>query len=215
MVAAAFFYIQSVFFTHWLWSPGPQSQETSVPQPGEDWRPRGTVDRPPALHATANVSLRCDVHRDEPLRELRQERAPRHRLAVFRQHGGSGRWNSNTITESYIQPARSTRSHFSMCSHTGGENGFNIPQVKACPEVGRYLSLSEEELSRVDPSSLREAARRLLCDSYMCLYHSPELSLYKWHGHSGHVQTEVDVLSSGSSLRTAVWIKRCTSEYQV
>lgn len=45
--------------------------------------------------------------------------------------------------------------------------------------MGRYLSLSEEELSRVDPSSLREAARRLLCDSYMCLYHSPELSLYK------------------------------------
>uniref|UniRef100_A0A3Q3J1L5 ubiquitinyl hydrolase 1 n=1 Tax=Monopterus albus TaxID=43700 RepID=A0A3Q3J1L5_MONAL len=67
----------------------------------------------------------------------------------------------------------------SMADREGGENGFNIPQVKACPEVGRYLSLSEEELSRVDPASLREPARRLLCDSYMCLYHSPELSLYK------------------------------------
>ncbi|KAK2899994.1 hypothetical protein Q8A73_013123 [Channa argus] len=67
----------------------------------------------------------------------------------------------------------------SMADREGGENGFNIPQVKACPEVGRYLRLSEEELSRVDPSSLREPARRLLCDSYMCLYHSPELSLYK------------------------------------
>ncbi|GLD63561.1 ubiquitin carboxyl-terminal hydrolase CYLD-like protein [Lates japonicus] len=67
----------------------------------------------------------------------------------------------------------------SMADREGGENGFNIPQVKACPEVGRYLSLSEEELSRVDAASLREAARRLLCDSYMCLYHSPELSLYK------------------------------------
>lgn len=32
---------------------------------------------------------------------------------------------------------------------------------------------------------------------------------------STDVQTEVDVLSSGSSLRTAVGIKRCTSEYQV
>lgn len=63
--------------------------------------------------------------------------------------------------------------------HPGGENGFNIPQVKACPEVGRYLSLTEEELSRVEVSSLQESARRLLCDSYMCLYHSPELSLYK------------------------------------
>ncbi|KAM9836961.1 ubiquitin carboxyl-terminal hydrolase CYLD isoform 2-T2 [Aulostomus maculatus] len=67
----------------------------------------------------------------------------------------------------------------SMADREGGENGFNIPQVKPCPEVGRYLSLSQEELSRVDPASFREPARRLLCDSYMCLYHSPELSLYK------------------------------------
>nr|XP_020505032.1 ubiquitin carboxyl-terminal hydrolase CYLD-like [Labrus bergylta] len=67
----------------------------------------------------------------------------------------------------------------SMADREGGENGFNIPQVRACPEVGRFLSLSEGELSRVDASSLRESARRLLCDAYMCLYHSPDLSLYK------------------------------------
>lgn len=69
--------------------------------------------------------------------------------------------------------------HCSVISLLGGENGFNIPHVKACPEVGRYLSLSEDDLSRVDPASLREPVRRLLCDSYMCLYHNPELSLYK------------------------------------
>lgn len=63
---------------------------------------------------------------------------------------------------------------------TGGENGFNVPQVRACPEVGRYLSLSEVELSRLDSGSLKEPVRRLLCDAYMCLYHCPELSLYKW-----------------------------------
>ncbi|CAL8378559.1 unnamed protein product [Boreogadus saida] len=67
----------------------------------------------------------------------------------------------------------------SMADREGGENGFNIPQVRACPEVGRFLSLSEEELSRVEPASLPEPARRLLCDAYMCFYHSPELSLYK------------------------------------
>jgi len=61
----------------------------------------------------------------------------------------------------------------------GGQNGFNIPQVRACPEVGRFLGLSEEALSRVDPASLPEPARRLLCDAYMCFYHSPQLSLYK------------------------------------
>ncbi|XP_037335756.2 ubiquitin carboxyl-terminal hydrolase CYLD isoform X1 [Pungitius pungitius] len=67
----------------------------------------------------------------------------------------------------------------SMADREGGENGFNIPRVKACPEVGRYLSLTPDQLRRVDPASLRESARRLLCDAYMCLYHSPELSLYK------------------------------------
>lgn len=67
----------------------------------------------------------------------------------------------------------------SMADREGGENGFNVPRVKACPEVGRYLGLSEDDLGRVDPSSLRESTRRLLCDAHMCLYHSPELSLYK------------------------------------
>ncbi|XP_031440934.1 ubiquitin carboxyl-terminal hydrolase CYLD isoform X2 [Clupea harengus] len=67
----------------------------------------------------------------------------------------------------------------SMADREGGENGFNVPQVRACPEVGRYLSLSEEELSRLDPASLKDTVRRLLCDSYMCLYHCPQISLYK------------------------------------
>ncbi|XP_076144447.1 ubiquitin carboxyl-terminal hydrolase CYLD-like [Alosa pseudoharengus] len=67
----------------------------------------------------------------------------------------------------------------SMADREGGENGFNVPQVRSCPEVGRYLSLSEEELSRLDPASLRDTVRRLLCDSYMCLYHCPQISLYK------------------------------------
>lgn len=67
----------------------------------------------------------------------------------------------------------------SMADREGGENGFNVPRVRPCPEVGRYLSLSEDDLGRVDPSSLKESTRRLLCDAHMCLYHSPELSLYK------------------------------------
>ncbi|XP_067257042.1 ubiquitin carboxyl-terminal hydrolase CYLD [Chanodichthys erythropterus] len=67
----------------------------------------------------------------------------------------------------------------SMADREGGENGFNVPQVRACPEVGRYLSLSADEFARLDAASLRDPVRRLLCDAYMCLYHCPELSLYK------------------------------------
>ncbi|XP_036406980.1 ubiquitin carboxyl-terminal hydrolase CYLD [Megalops cyprinoides] len=67
----------------------------------------------------------------------------------------------------------------SMADREGGENGFNVPQVRMCPEVSRYLSLSVEELGRLDPASLPGPARRLLCDAHMCLYHSPQLSLYK------------------------------------
>ncbi|KAK3523460.1 hypothetical protein QTP86_033604 [Hemibagrus guttatus] len=77
-------------------------------------------------------------------------------------------------------PSLLTGSFFdSMADREGGENGFNVPQVRACPEVGRYLSLSEVELSRLDSGFLKEPVRRLLCDAYMCLYHCPELSLYK------------------------------------
>nr|XP_025042218.1 ubiquitin carboxyl-terminal hydrolase CYLD-like [Pelodiscus sinensis] len=61
----------------------------------------------------------------------------------------------------------------------GGENGFNIPQVTPCPEVADYLEMSPEELQALDPKSLPPCARRLLCDAYMCLYHSPTLGLYK------------------------------------
>ncbi|XP_053558234.1 ubiquitin carboxyl-terminal hydrolase CYLD isoform X2 [Bombina bombina] len=67
----------------------------------------------------------------------------------------------------------------SMADREGGENGFNIPQVAPCPEVMEYLQMSPEELKREDPKSIPMYARRLLCDAYMCLYYSPDLSLYK------------------------------------
>ncbi|XP_069044767.1 ubiquitin carboxyl-terminal hydrolase CYLD [Lepisosteus oculatus] len=67
----------------------------------------------------------------------------------------------------------------SMADREGGQNGFNIPQVSPCPEVAPYLRLPEAQLRELDPASLQGRPRRLLCDAYMCLYHSPELSLYK------------------------------------
>ncbi|XP_039618815.1 ubiquitin carboxyl-terminal hydrolase CYLD isoform X1 [Polypterus senegalus] len=67
----------------------------------------------------------------------------------------------------------------SMADRDGGQNGFNIPQVTPCPEVGAYLKMTPEELHALDPKSIQGFARRLLCDAYMCMYQSPSMSLYK------------------------------------
>ncbi|XP_044282766.1 ubiquitin carboxyl-terminal hydrolase CYLD-like isoform X1 [Varanus komodoensis] len=67
----------------------------------------------------------------------------------------------------------------SMADREGGLNGFNIPRVTPCSEVADFLEMSPEELQRLDPKSLPTYARRLLCDAYMCFYHSPSLGLYK------------------------------------
>ncbi|XP_069072535.1 ubiquitin carboxyl-terminal hydrolase CYLD isoform X2 [Pleurodeles waltl] len=67
----------------------------------------------------------------------------------------------------------------SMADRDGGQNGFNIPQVTPCPEVGEYLRMSPDELHALDPRNIQGYARRLLCDAYMCMYQSPTMSLYK------------------------------------
>lgn len=75
------------------------------------------------------------------------------------------------------------RTFFLMIVHvafsSGGQNGFNIPQVSPCPEVEAYLKMTPEELHALDPKSIQGQARRLLCDAYMCMYQSPTMSLYK------------------------------------
>nr|KAF6409552.1 CYLD lysine 63 deubiquitinase [Rousettus aegyptiacus] len=67
----------------------------------------------------------------------------------------------------------------SMADRDGGQNGFNIPQVTPCPEVGEYLKMSPEDLHSLDARQIQGCARRLLCDAYMCMYQSPTMSLYK------------------------------------
>ncbi|XP_053324475.1 ubiquitin carboxyl-terminal hydrolase CYLD-like [Spea bombifrons] len=67
----------------------------------------------------------------------------------------------------------------SMADREGGENGFNIPRVTPCPEVTEYLEMTPEQLQQEDPKNMPTYVRRLLSDAYMCLYYSPDLSLYK------------------------------------
>uniref|UniRef100_G3VK01 Ubiquitin carboxyl-terminal hydrolase CYLD n=1 Tax=Sarcophilus harrisii TaxID=9305 RepID=G3VK01_SARHA len=50
----------------------------------------------------------------------------------------------------------------SMADRDGGQNGFNIPQVTPCPEVGEYLKMSLEELHSLDSRRIQGCARRLL-----------------------------------------------------
>ncbi|XP_029908429.1 ubiquitin carboxyl-terminal hydrolase CYLD [Myripristis murdjan] len=62
----------------------------------------------------------------------------------------------------------------SMADRCGDDqSGYNIPEIRACPELGDFLSQSEEDLARANPSQAGELVRRLLCDSYMFLYQKP------------------------------------------
>nr|XP_046240624.1 ubiquitin carboxyl-terminal hydrolase CYLD [Scatophagus argus] len=68
----------------------------------------------------------------------------------------------------------------SMADRCGDDqNGYNIPEIRACPELGDFLSQPEEELARANPSQTPELVHRLLCDSYMCLYQMPPETLSK------------------------------------
>lgn len=68
----------------------------------------------------------------------------------------------------------------SMADRCGDDQcGYNIPEIRSCPEVGDFLSQPEEELAWANPSQTPELVRRLLCDSYMFLYQNPTMPLSK------------------------------------
>ncbi|XP_044076062.1 ubiquitin carboxyl-terminal hydrolase CYLD isoform X2 [Siniperca chuatsi] len=68
----------------------------------------------------------------------------------------------------------------SMADRCGDDQcGYNIPEVRVCPELGDFLSQPEEELTRANPSQAPELVRRLLCDSYMFLYQNLATPLSK------------------------------------
>lgn len=68
----------------------------------------------------------------------------------------------------------------SMADRCGDDqSGYNIPEIRACPELGDFLCQPEEDLARSNPSQAPELVRRLLCDSYMCLYQSTATPLSK------------------------------------
>ncbi|KAG5879245.1 hypothetical protein JTB14_017098 [Gonioctena quinquepunctata] len=71
----------------------------------------------------------------------------------------------------------------SMADRLGEKNGFNIPEMVACPDISRWLS--DDRICRqlhedfpVD-RHLPEHARRLLCDAYICMYQSSDVMMYR------------------------------------
>uniref|UniRef100_UPI00358EC3A4 ubiquitin carboxyl-terminal hydrolase CYLD isoform X3 n=1 Tax=Myxine glutinosa TaxID=7769 RepID=UPI00358EC3A4 len=67
----------------------------------------------------------------------------------------------------------------SMADREGGQDGFNIPEVRPCPEVAQYLSLPPDQLDKLDSRQMAGSASRLFCDAYMFMYHHPQLMQYK------------------------------------
>ncbi|KAM4739111.1 ubiquitin carboxyl-terminal hydrolase CYLD isoform 2-T2 [Anableps anableps] len=67
----------------------------------------------------------------------------------------------------------------SMADREGERDGFNIPEVQACPEVGMYLEMSPAELANQVPRDMKGVAKRLFCDAYMYLYQSTSMCLYR------------------------------------
>ncbi|XP_054283750.1 ubiquitin carboxyl-terminal hydrolase CYLD isoform X2 [Macrosteles quadrilineatus] len=69
----------------------------------------------------------------------------------------------------------------SMADRKGEQNGYNIPEVVPCPNLPFWLSeKGAATLNKVkDEKMLPEHAKRLLCDAYMCMYQSSEVSMYR------------------------------------
>ncbi|KAM8946979.1 ubiquitin carboxyl-terminal hydrolase CYLD-like [Pelodytes ibericus] len=62
----------------------------------------------------------------------------------------------------------------SMAGKIGNEMVTNAPVVRSCPQLGDYLSMSEEQFNEVDFSKMDSLSKRFFSDSYMCIYQCPE-----------------------------------------
>ncbi|ENN80893.1 hypothetical protein YQE_02682, partial [Dendroctonus ponderosae] len=71
----------------------------------------------------------------------------------------------------------------SMADRKGERDGYNIPEMVACPDISLWLS--DEALCRQfheefpNDRHLPEHARRLLCDAYICMYQSSDVMMYR------------------------------------
>lgn len=71
----------------------------------------------------------------------------------------------------------------SMADRKGEKNGYNIPEMVACPDISHWLSEETacRQLHEEFPLDrhLPEHAKRLLCDAYICMYQSSDVMMYR------------------------------------
>lgn len=70
----------------------------------------------------------------------------------------------------------------SMADRKGEQNGYNIPEIVLVEDISVWLSdEGVRALHEAAPNDkmLPEHAKRLLCDAYMCMYQSPDVSMYR------------------------------------
>ncbi|XP_036387759.1 ubiquitin carboxyl-terminal hydrolase CYLD [Megalops cyprinoides] len=119
-------------------------------------------------HAPRKLPAPTDLPVDGPM--------PRHKLQLF-----AVLCIRTSHYVSFVKFGPSPRSWLffdSMADRCGDDkNGFSVPEIKACPEVGDFLSQPEEELAAADLSNTSNLVKRLLQDSYMCFYQHPCVSL--------------------------------------
>lgn len=65
----------------------------------------------------------------------------------------------------------------SMAGRLGDAMGTNVPMTQACPQLGEYLAMSEEQFAAVDVNKMDKLSRRFFGDIYMCIYQYPENGL--------------------------------------
>ncbi|XP_078609279.1 ubiquitin carboxyl-terminal hydrolase CYLD-like isoform X1 [Branchiostoma floridae x Branchiostoma japonicum] len=66
----------------------------------------------------------------------------------------------------------------SMADRIGEQNGYNIPEVSEIPDLKQWLE-DEEAITKQTDKELPEHVRRLLCDSYICMYQNRDVAMYK------------------------------------
>ena len=74
------------------------------------------------------------------------------------------------------------------CLSKGEQNGYNIPEVTAAPQVSKWFADSDAHLldhSLLENGNLSsgqfgsDQVKRLVCDAYMCFYQSTEVMMYQ------------------------------------